>query len=99
MSEPNSAKMTVKLGVALAELGQVGEGTRYLQQAVAMDPFDVEIRLTIARTYLSQERRDEAIKQLRDAIRFMLEHDRRDEVRELQDFLDTINRDNSAFIM
>jgi spermidine synthase/Flp pilus assembly protein TadD len=96
---PNSAKMTVKLGVALVELGQVGEGTRYLQQAVAMDPFDVEIRLTIARTYLSQERGDEAIKQLHDAIRFMLEHDRRDEARELQDFLDTIKRDNSAFIM
>ena len=44
-----------------------------------MDPFDMKNHLTFARALLIQERYDEAIEQLGEGIRFMLEHSRKDD--------------------
>jgi hypothetical protein len=57
----------------------------------------VEIRVALVQPLLLQERRDEAIRQLRDGIRFMQKDGRTREAAELQDFLDTIEREKSVF--
>jgi tetratricopeptide (TPR) repeat protein len=95
---PDSVETTFKLGAALSELRHFAEAAIYLLRARDMDPLDAQIRLALAQTLMLQERRAEAIKQLRDDIRFMLDRGRTREAAELQDFLDTIERDKSVFI-
>lgn len=84
---PDSIKIMRHLGNALTEVGQFSEGTKYLQQAVNMDPFDMKNHLTFARALLIQERYDEAIEQLGEGIRFMLEHSRKDDAAVLRRLL------------
>lgn len=55
-----------------------------------MDPLDVKKHLTLAQILLLQERYDEAIKQLGEGIRFMLDHGQREKAAELQRFLELV---------
>lgn len=87
---PDSAETLFKLGVALTEVGRFNEGTQYLQQATNMDPLDMKKHLTLAQILLLQERYDEAIKQLGEGIRFMLNHGQREKAAELQRFLESV---------
>ena len=84
---PDSNKIMRHLGNALTEVGQFSEGTKYLQQAADMDPFDIKSQLTLARALLIQERYDEAIEQLGEGIRFMLGHGRKDDAAALRRLL------------
>ena len=84
---PDSIKIMRHLGNALTEVGQFSEGTEYLQQAADMDPFDMKNHLTFARALLIQERYDEAIEQLGQGLRFMLEHGRKDDAAVLRRLL------------
>ena len=84
---PDSNKIMRHLGNALTEVGQFSEGTKYLQQAGNMDPFDMKSQLTLARALLIQERYDEAIEQLGEGIRFMLEQGRKDDAAVLRRLL------------
>jgi len=66
--DPKSTQTLFSLGVALVEIGRLSEATKYLQQAVDMNPFEVENHLMLAKTLLMQQRYDEAIDALKKAI-------------------------------
>jgi len=87
---PKSQDTIFRLGVALSEVGEFSEATKYLQQTVDMDPFDVKNHLMLAQALLIQERYDEATERLGEAVRFMLEHGRKDDATELQSFLEMV---------
>ena len=74
---------------ALAEVKQLGEATRYLRQAVNIDPLDVEKRLALAQALVMQKRFNEATEQLRKDIGFMLSQGRSQEAAKLQKFLES----------
>lgn len=66
---PESTQIVFRLGVALAEVGRLTEATKYLQQAVDMNPLEeVENHLTLANVLSTQQRYDEAIAALKKAI-------------------------------
>jgi tetratricopeptide (TPR) repeat protein len=87
---PNSPDTVYNLGVTLAEVGDYSEATRYFQQAVHMDPFDIEKHSTLAQALVIQGRFDEAIERLGMGIRFMQEQGRRDEAAKLQVYLEDV---------
>lgn len=87
---PKSQYTIFSLGVALAEVKQLREATKYFRQAINMDPLQVEKRLTLAQTLVMQELYDEAIKQLGKDIEFMLEHSQEDDATILQEFLESV---------
>ncbi len=66
--DPRSHETLTKLGVALAELGQLAEATDHLQKAVNINPSDFQCQLTLARTLVAQKRYEEAITVLDHAI-------------------------------
>ena len=85
--EPNSIKTLRNLGNALVEVGRFSEATEYLQQAVDMNPFEVESHLTLAEVLLMQQRYDEAIAVLKKAIAFFSNARNEKAVIELQRYL------------
>jgi tetratricopeptide (TPR) repeat protein len=87
---PDSAEAVYKLGVSLAEVGNYSEAAEYFQQAVNMDPFDMEKHSTLAQALVIQQHYDEAIEGLRMGIEFMAEHGRRDEAEELRVYLEDV---------
>jgi thioredoxin-like negative regulator of GroEL len=66
------------------------KGADYFHQAVDMNPLDGENRSELARALVFQERRHEAIEQLKDGIRIMCEHDQTDEAAKLREQLNFI---------
>ncbi|GAG54291.1 unnamed protein product, partial [marine sediment metagenome] len=92
---PNSLKSIISLGITLVEVRELSEAIKYLQQAVNMDPFGVQNHLMLAQTFVIQERYDEAIKQLRSSIAFMLENGQNNDATQLQSFLDSIESEES----
>jgi tetratricopeptide (TPR) repeat protein len=69
---PNSAKIVSRLGSALAGVGNFSQATKYFQQAVNLNPYDAINHSTLAQALIIQERYDEAIAGLREAVSFML---------------------------
>jgi predicted membrane-bound spermidine synthase/Tfp pilus assembly protein PilF len=66
--EPNSVKTLRNLGNALVEVNRFSEATKYLQQAVDMDPLELKNHSALAKALLAQQRYDEAIEVLKKAI-------------------------------
>ncbi|MHC4867438.1 MAG: fused MFS/spermidine synthase [Planctomycetota bacterium] len=87
---PSSPETVYKLGVSLAEVGEVSEATRYFEQAVDRDPSDMEKHSTLAQALVIQGRFDEAIQRLRMGIGFMQEQGRTEEAAELQVYLNDV---------
>ncbi len=87
---PNSIETIIGLGFSLAVAKEFGEATKYLRQAVDLDPVDVEKHLMLAQTLVLQEHHDEAIKQLGKGIEFMLEHSQGDDAAILREFLESV---------
>ena len=58
---PNSAKVYVRLGDALAENGNFKQASEAFAQAVALNPFDPAIRMKLVQSLEFQGRIDEAI--------------------------------------
>jgi tetratricopeptide (TPR) repeat protein len=69
---PDSAQMASRLGNVLAEVGDFSEATKYFQQAVNLNPYDIKNHSMLAQTLEIQERYDEAIAGLKEAVSFML---------------------------
>ncbi len=65
---PESHDTLFGLGVALVEVGEFSEATKYLQQAVNKKPSDFQGQLALARILVKQKRYDEAVTVLKKAI-------------------------------
>jgi tetratricopeptide (TPR) repeat protein len=87
---PKSLVTTVELGTALIQVDRVNEGLNYLRHAIDINPYDTEVYLTFAEALVLQKNYDEAVKQLRSGINFMLDHGKRDNAEKLRNFLESI---------
>jgi tetratricopeptide (TPR) repeat protein len=94
--EPNSIKTLRNLGDALAEIDQFSEATKYLQQAVDMDPLKVENHLSLVKVLLKQQRYDEATAVIKKAIPLFSEARNEQAVIELQRWLWFIEDNKNA---
>ncbi|MHC4283762.1 MAG: fused MFS/spermidine synthase [Planctomycetota bacterium] len=90
VKNPNAIRAIIGLGASLEEVGQAGESTKYLQQAVNIDPYDVDKHLMLAKSLTIQKRYDDAIKRLRKGIEFMLDGSRKDDASKLNEFLRSV---------
>jgi spermidine synthase/Tfp pilus assembly protein PilF len=90
VKNPNATRVIIDLGASLAEIGQEGEATKYLQQAVNIDPYDVDKHLMLARSLKIQKRYDDAIKRLHEGVEFMLDADRKADASKLNEFLKSV---------
>jgi tetratricopeptide (TPR) repeat protein len=95
IKNPRSLKSVINLGITLVEVRKMSEAIKYLKQAVDMDSFRVQNHLMLAQAFVIQERYDEAIKQLRSSIAFMLENGQNNDAAQLQSFLDSIQSEES----
>ncbi|MBN2455074.1 MAG: tetratricopeptide repeat protein [Sedimentisphaerales bacterium] len=93
--EPNSLVAISGMGVALVQVGQLEVATKYLQQAVNMNSYDVQSHLLLARTLVKQERYDEAIATLKNAVEFMSKLGDKKTIVELQKFIGEVNSEKS----
>jgi spermidine synthase/Tfp pilus assembly protein PilF len=66
--EPNSTKTLRSLGKSLMEIGRPDEAYEYLQQAVAINPLEVQSYLSLADALSNQQKYDDAIAVLKKAI-------------------------------
>jgi len=92
---PDSHKDNLKLGIALAELGQFSEATKYLQKAITINPFDTKSNLALAKVLLVQDRQEEAINVLKKAIDYFSRIGDKAALLELQSALHLIENENS----
>ena len=76
------------VGVALSEIGELGEATKYFQQATKLNTSDVENHLKLAQTLLLQQRYDEAIAALKKAIGVMSDIGDKKAIVKLEKFLE-----------
>jgi len=87
---PDSAKMASRLGNALVGVGNFSEATGYFQQAVNLDPYDTKNHSTLAQVLVIQERYDEALTGLKEAVSFMLRIGDKEAAAELQKHLELV---------
>jgi tetratricopeptide (TPR) repeat protein len=92
---PNSHEDNLKLGVALAELGQFSEATKYIQKAMSINPSDTQGNLALANVLLAQDRQEEAIGVLKKAIDYSSSTGDKAALLELQNALRLIENENS----
>ena len=81
---------SLRLGNALAGVGDFSEATKYFRQAVNLDPYDIENHTTLARALEVQERYDEAIAELKKAVSFMLHIGDQEAAAELQKHVELV---------
>jgi len=87
---PDSAKIVSRLGNALVGVGNFSEATGYFQQAVNLDPYDTKNHSTLAQVLVIQERYDEALTGLKEAVSFMLRIGDKEAAAELQKHLELV---------
>jgi spermidine synthase/Flp pilus assembly protein TadD len=87
---PDSVETVRRLGNILAENGNFSEATKYFQQAVNMDPFDVKNHSLLVKALAIQKRYDEATKQLHKGIRLMRDNGQKDDAVTLERLLELV---------
>ena len=87
---PDSAKIVSRMGNALAGVGNFSEATGYFQQAVNLNPYDTKNHSTLAQALVIQERYDEALTGLKEAVSFMLRIGDKEAAAELQKHLELV---------
>ena len=87
---PDSAKIASRLGNALVGVGNFSEATGYFQQAVNLNPYDTKNHSTLAQALVIQERYDEALTGLKEAVSFMLRIGDKEAAAELQKHLELV---------
>jgi len=86
-----SVRIVSRLDSFLAEVGNFDKATKYFQQAVNLNPYDVNNHSTLAQALVIQERYDEAIAALlKKAVGFMLHIGEKETVVKLQKYLELI---------
>lgn len=88
--EPNSTNILKNLGNALAEIGRLSEATQSFQQAIDINPFEIESHFMLTNALLAQKRYDDAIAVLKKAILFFSDAGNKDAVAELQSYLQIV---------
>ncbi|MHC4593815.1 MAG: fused MFS/spermidine synthase [Planctomycetota bacterium] len=87
---PDSVETVRRLGNILAENGNFSEATKYFQQAVNMDPFEVKNHSLLVKALLIQKRYDEATKQSHKGIRLMRDNGQKDDAVTLERLLESV---------
>jgi spermidine synthase/Tfp pilus assembly protein PilF len=90
LHEPKNAELYLKIGKSLASMAKIKEAEEYFIKALELNPADVACYLELAWNLELQKRPDEAISVLKRGIGDMLHHDRKDDARELEGFLESI---------
>ena len=80
---------------ALAELKQFDQATEYLQQAVDIKSTELECQLMLVKTFLAQQRNDEAVAALKKAIAAISNTANKDAVAQLKRYLQLIQNKNN----
>jgi tetratricopeptide (TPR) repeat protein len=88
--EPDSAKISARLGNALATAGNFTEAAQYFQRAVNLNPLDVGNHSMLAQVLSIQGRYDEAITELQKGIEFMSQAGNEEGAEQLKKLLELI---------
>ncbi len=88
--EPNSTRTLIGLGNALAKIGRFGEAIQYFQQAVDMNPLEIESQFMLASVLVAQQHYDDAIAAIKKAISSFSNAGNEKAVVELQGYLQFI---------
>ncbi len=88
--EPESAQVTQVLAAALKQTGQLEEATGYFQKAVDLDPYDVNKHMALAEALEARKLYDDAVKVLEKAISFYKRYNRRQEVEQMQKYVELL---------
>ncbi|MHC4425655.1 MAG: fused MFS/spermidine synthase [Planctomycetota bacterium] len=92
---PDSIKIVSRLGNALASVGDFGPATEYFQQAVNLNPYDINNHSMLAQALVVQERYDEAISGLKKAVAFMSGMGNKEAAAKLQKLLGSVESKKS----
>ena len=87
---PKDAELYLKIGKSLASMGRLKEAEKYLSEALNLNPADLSHYLELARNLECQQRFDDAIGLLQEGIRFMLDHNRKEDASLLVNYLESI---------
>jgi len=90
VKRPDPVKIFRRLGNALMEIGNFSEATKHFQQAVDMDPYDIENHSTLVQALVTQKRYDEAITALKKAVGFMKHIGDKEAAAKLQEYLELV---------
>ena len=85
-----SVRIVSRLDSFLAEVGNFDKATKYFQQAVNLNPYDMKNHSTLAQVLMMQERYDEAIAGLKEAAGFMLRIGDKESAAKLQKQLELV---------
>lgn len=85
--DPDSIKIIIALGNALAEKGDFVQATAYFQQAADKDPYDINNHLLLTQALMVRGLHKQAIEKLQQSIRFMEDNGQKDKAAQLQDYL------------
>ena len=87
---PKDAELYLKIGKSLASMGRLKEAEKYLSEALNLNPADLSHYLELARNLECQQRFDDAIGLLQEGVRFMLDHNRKEDASLLVNYLESI---------
>ena len=87
---PKSLKTVIQFGNVLAETGDFNQATKYFQQAVDLNPYDIANHLTLSKALELQGRYDEAISALKKASGFMSHIGQKEDVAKLKKHLEFV---------
>ncbi len=85
--KPNSAKLAMRLGDSLAEIGDFNEASKAFTKAVALNPFDPAIRMKLVQSLEFQGKIKDAIAVLRNGISFMIRYNRKEPATKFQAYI------------
>ena len=88
VKKPNSVKIHVRLGDALAENGNFKEASEVFTQAVALNPFEPAIRMKLVQSLEFQGRIDEAIVVLQNGVQFMSRNNQPDSAMKFKKYIE-----------
>jgi tetratricopeptide (TPR) repeat protein len=94
--KPDSTRTLISLANALLEVDRFDEATKYLQQAVDMNPSEVGSHLALANVLLKQQRYDEAITVIKKAIASFSSTGNEKTVADLQKYLEFVEYNKKA---
>ena len=96
--EPKPAELHLKIGKSLASMGHIKKAENHFFQALNLEPATLAHHLEMAKNLELQQRYDEAISLLQEGISFMSRQGRKDDITELQRYLDFIKKKASQKI-
>ncbi len=88
--KPNSIEVVYGMGIVLMEKGNFTEATGYFEQAVDMNPYDMQNYTALVQALVAQDRYDQAVAVLKKAVGFMLYTGEKESADQLQKILEWV---------